>query len=526
MEQQTEQTSLARLPEEVSMMIATPHLINNDFKTTLQQHLTLALVDKYCSRIFLSPTSICAMVNNYCNLYGSRELLKTIRSHFDANPQKLNLMNFLITKGIDLDKLKDSEGTGLFLYAASKKYNNVVILLAQAKADINQSSIIEKIQINALFCAASDNNTELIRYLLDHNIDTSYYTGAIKKALVKNAAESACLILNHPQAIFCQDILNTFLPYTQAQDNVALLKALKSKGADLFSIIDEHNNSLLCLAACHGHEKCVEFLLNEGLPIDHQGLENYSPLLLVARNNQSNVFDLLLERGANPEIRSSSGDTAIILTSCFGTEQMVQNLLRHHADPHTANLNGINALIGAAMRGNTENVKLLLAQGVNPNHITPQGQCALNQAANAGYAKVIKRLIKGGADWNAQGNFNQTPLIVASWKKHERVVKILLKQRPHLEIKEGHGLTALGIASAEGNTEIVKCLLAAGANKNTQDNAGETPLWSAAKNNHVAIVSLLLEHGADRTMPDNNGITPLSIASQRGNTEIEKMLNN
>lgn len=129
-------------------------------------------------------------------------------------------------------------------------------------------------------------------------------------------------------------------------------------------------------AASGGNEDVVNFLLDEGLPIDSLTPEGWTPLFIAARDGQAEAAKLLIFRGADLNAQTDRGATALLMaiTQKYPSPQerlsLLEYMLKRGADPNLADANGFSPLYYAAALKNKDALALLLEYGATPDEET------------------------------------------------------------------------------------------------------------------------------------------------------------
>jgi len=97
------------------------------------------------------------------------------------------------------------------------------------------------------------------------------------------------------------------------------------------NIRDVRGNSLLLLAAYHGHLETARMLLKAGADVDLRNSKGQTPLGGVAFKGYLPLAELLLWHGADIHADNGGGLTPIMFASMFGRTDMVALLERHGA---------------------------------------------------------------------------------------------------------------------------------------------------------------------------------------------------
>ena len=92
------------------------------------------------------------------------------------------------------------------------------------------------------------------------------------------------------------------------------------------SLRDEKGNSLLMLAAYHGHGDLVKLLLAGGADPDARNDRSQTPLAGVAFKGHLDIARVLLQGGADPMADQGGGRTPVMFAAMFGHLEMVKLL--------------------------------------------------------------------------------------------------------------------------------------------------------------------------------------------------------
>ncbi|KAK7031953.1 ankyrin [Favolaschia claudopus] len=278
-------------------------------------------------------------------------------------------------------------------------------------------------------------------------------------------------------------------------------------------------------AACDGHERIVQLLLESGAEVNVQGGYYGTALQAAAINGSENIMQMLLDRGAEANIEGGEYGSALQAAAYWGHETTVQMLLDKGAAVNSEGGEYGTALQAAAYWGHENTVRMLLKRGAEVNIEGGEYGTALHAAAYSGCENIVQMLLNIGADVNAQGGEYGTALQAAAYWGCETIVQLLFDRGVEIDIKGGEYGTALHAAAHKGHETVVQMLLDKGAEVNIEGGKYGTALQSAAYGGHETIVQILLDQGAEINV--NSGIfgTALQAAACEGhNTLVQRLL--
>lgn len=158
-----------------------------------------------------------------------------------------------------------------------------------------------------------------------------------------------------------------------------IVKELLASGAQ--PIVDRDGNTIIYLAAQHGHADVVRLFVNSDIKVDQVAPKSQTPLYIAATHGHADVVDVLLEAGASINF-APNGETALCAASRKGHVDVVNLLIAkgasldnafHLAAAHN-NLRVMNSLIAAKadVNGNNqtgqalrEQVKTIIAANIS-----------------------------------------------------------------------------------------------------------------------------------------------------------------
>ncbi len=176
---------------------------------------------------------------------------------------------------------------------------------------------------------------------------------------------------------------------------------------------------LLMHAVAANDIQTVRQLLQQGIsPNIKDTQRGYTPLLIAAQKNNTEISALLLAAGANVN------------------EQLIDS----------DEFNKMSPLLFACDKGNIKLVYMLLQAGASIYLADSRGFTPLHRASIFGHQNVAQILLQAGTDINVTSFTQTTPLMVAAYEGQVAMVRFLLQQgaNPYLADKDGN--TALDYA--------------------------------------------------------------------------------
>ena len=97
------------------------------------------------------------------------------------------------------------------------------------------------------------------------------------------------------------------------------------------NLADPKGNTLLMLAAYHGHPDTVRLLLSRGTDVDRRNDRGQTPLGGVAFKGYVDIAELLIAAGAAVDADNGGGSTPLMYAVMFGRTGVAALLRHHHA---------------------------------------------------------------------------------------------------------------------------------------------------------------------------------------------------
>ncbi|XP_059489715.1 uncharacterized protein LOC132204878 [Neocloeon triangulifer] len=437
--------------------------------------------------------------------------------HWAAIRDNIDVAEFLLSKGADVNARDDDNKTTLILAATSQNMR-MCRLLVDRGADL---SAVDSDGNDVLHLACIVGQLENIHYLLgikgfslgkkSKNGKTSLHYAAIRGHI----AVAEFLLSNGADVNARDDKNETPLTYAACYSNKEMCQLLVKNDADL-SAVNSGGNDALHLACFNGKFENVQYLLSlNSFDLGMKGKNGKTALHYAAQKGHHAVAELLLSNELDINVRADFNETPFTLAAYFSDEKMCRYLVDMGADLSAVHNDGNDALHLACLNGKFENVKYLLGlNGFSVEKKGENGRTALHWAAKNGHVTVVKFLLSKKADVNALDNDYDTPLNLAAHFSIEEMHRHWVYSSGDLRVVDSEGADALQLSCLNGKLETVQYLLALnGFGLGEKGKHEKTALHWAAQKGHLHVAKFLLSMGADINARDDNNETPLNLAA-------------
>jgi ankyrin repeat protein len=311
-----------------------------------------------------------------------------------------------------------------------------------------------------------------------------------------------------------------------------------------------HRSTVLHIAARHGKEETVGYLIRAGADLDAQMNDGWTALYVAAYNGHVQVVEALLNAKADPNVRADDGSTALIAAAQKGRSAVVAKLLDANADTSVSTQFGCTALYSACREGHFDIVDSLVRRGANVYASAVDGWTCIHISSVKGHVAVVQRLILAEERVvNCRTPDGTTGLHLAAKEGHSDIVRTLLAEKADMSAITNDLAAALyyGVfldlitASQElyaMEWDPVTCQHAISSATNyttTQRNYNYqmftgamvdhwSPLHVATWNNRIEIVQILCGAGVDLNARTDRGWTAMHMASKKGYADIVRCL--
>ncbi|MCS5711375.1 ankyrin repeat domain-containing protein [Candidatus Berkiella aquae] len=231
---------------------------------------------------------------------------------------------------------------------------------------------------------------------------------------------------------------------------------------DFFEIVKETPSSK--------NAEALAYLMREGINMQMQDEEGYTPLHWAARRGYREIIQQLILSGANINAQDIHGKTAL-----HHLVSPIRELFRSPGDLF------ISFPIGEISH-DQRILQLLLENGANCELRDENGDTPLHLATKQNFAKIVRPLLAYMTNIDIKDHLGRTPLHWAASRGYMNIVTLLLDKKPDLDIQDNEGNTPLHLAAKHNRYEVVQQLLAKGAKIDIFNNNNESPLVFAYPN--------------------------------------------
>ncbi|WP_341761278.1 ankyrin repeat domain-containing protein [Candidatus Tisiphia endosymbiont of Thecophora atra] len=325
---------------------------NNYKDNTITEPLTLSgYINSLPYRGYETQKIIHQLIDNIPNSYNPL--------HAAAYYGYLDIMEFLLEQGIDIDVKSDNGDTPLLIAALTGNLK-VMKFLVEKGADV---TIKNKEGLSVLHIAAQRNvAVSTIKFLVkegaDINAQDKYGTTPLHYATRQKHADNVEFLVKEGANINAQDKHGS-TPLHYAQEYANNVKLLIEKGANI-NAQDNYGNTPLHIAIRKGHDDSAKLLIQLGADINMQDSYGNTPLHDAARFGQNDIIKLLIEEGANINVQDNYGNTPLDIAI---------------SENHTDSAELLTAQVhNAAWFKQNDTIKLPIEKGANINEQDEHGK--------------------------------------------------------------------------------------------------------------------------------------------------------
>ncbi len=358
--------------------------------------------------------------------------------------QNLQVAEFLIQRGADL-MLVSKHRESVFELAACHDDKEVFLRLHQCPIQFLPAVIVA--------CAAKNRLALLKELASEEQISI-----ASQEAFIASAQHGALESVMYFLPLVIEDVETIF---TGAQSAIA--SGFMVIFSEIFSFVAQNATEevlqnlqqslpyLLLTAAECGKIEAVQFLLEQGIPVDGDGSEGCTPLIAASASGSLEVVKLLLQKEAEVNAEHENGGTALLLAATNGHVDIVKELLKYGADQSISDSSGFTPLLAATLYNRIEIVNLLLSKPLEVNCASNEGFSPLLAAASIGDEQVADNFLSLGAELRQCDDQGNTALHIAAEKGHAKTIVFL--------IRKGFGMDAFCTAKNSDNHTALQILI-------------------------------------------------------------------
>ncbi|KAF9873703.1 ankyrin repeat protein [Colletotrichum karsti] len=285
----------------------------------------------------------------------------------------------------------------------------------------------------------------------------------------------------------------------------------------------------MCQAAKDGDVGHLKGFISQGVNLNGQNDEGYTPLICAIRANHLSAVKFLLKYGADKASKDSASGKRkppLFHAAECGFVPIAEYLISQGADMKERSWSGQAFFIEVANSDQLDIIRLFLSRGCDANMMAISGRSIFIHAIQNGSLPHMKLLQEYGADVNARDITGLPGLHVALGQNRLDVVAWLLEHGANPNVMDLTGNTMIVSALHKKNYELVKILLTRGADPNATGLMGKGVLWTMLQNKDMEdgikadLVRALLDRGADPNQTDSWGESIMSLVVTLGNTDL------
>ncbi|HSW75806.1 MAG TPA: ankyrin repeat domain-containing protein [Candidatus Saccharimonadales bacterium] len=343
--------------------------------------------------------------------------------------QKREMVKFLIEQGFDKNA-KNLIGHSALLIAAQNNDTDGIrdlCCLGTQEIDVHTTDSLEN---TPLHIVADNDNYNGVFVLLKYGKACSFKQNSFGKtplhtACAKGALNAVKSLLTYGDKQF--ELLDkggrTALYWAIANENYNVAEKLVQEGVEVHNPNYHKFKTVLEKFVIEGNVRAVQKLF---VMVARKDVANWQTLLhLAAWHGHAAVLKVLIDAGLKIEYRAYEGHTALHNAATQGHVEVVQILLAAGADKNARTQFGLTALHYAASKGHVEVVQLLLAAGADKNARTQTEWTVLHCAASKGHIEILKLLLDAGADKKARTQMWTTVSDAAINNGHTEAFEVL-----------------------------------------------------------------------------------------------------
>lgn len=399
--------------------------------------------------------------------------------HWAANKGNLEIVNYLIEKGSDIN-LEDSHASTPITMAASSGQSNTAIYDAFFKAGLDPKKKYKDGETLLLLAVAADKNFAVTNYFIskgmslkdtdnEGNTAFNYVARTGNITLLKTLLEKGVKFTDNALIFAAQGSrreTNTLTTYQYLVDDLKIKPTTTTKSGE---------NVLHFLANKPKQTEIITYFLGKGVNPNKADNDGTTPLMVAASAKENASLEILAPLTQNINLQNKKGESALTIAVKSGTPEAVSFLLSKGADVKVLDKEG-------------NNLGFYLVQSYKPAR-GPEAATAKQDP----FETKIKMLQDKGLQLATAQKDGNTLYHIAVVKNDLTLLKKLDNLAIDINAKNNDGLTALHKAAMIAKDDVIlKYLISIGAKKEAITEFDETAYALAKENesltkNNVAI---------------------------------------
>jgi ankyrin repeat protein len=292
-------------------------------------------------------------------------------------------------------------------------------------------------------------------------------------------------------------------------------------------LTDSTGNTMLHYVALWKMDRQIEFLKQQGIPVDAKNGNGETPLFWAVHHDGASTVRALVSARANINARDSLGNSALHAAVRWNAPNATNTLLDIGMDVNAFSMNGTTPLHDAVRLGNISIAQILINRRANLEMRDSDGNTPFMEAVRSGQAEAVNLLARSGADPMTRNSRGDTPLHIAVAAADSTMINTLLGMGVSIHARNTRNRTPFQIALVDVDATETIPLLLGGGRANSTDDFGNSPLHVAVQERvRPTTLKLIVERSSQSrwNAVDSNGRTPMRLAAELGAWDLAQVL--